>query len=317
VPDRAAPAPLYGGQAVVEGVMMRGAHHWAVAVRKPDGDLHVESHEIDSIVRRIPVLGKPFLRGIIVLGQSLAIGMRALLISANRSVDEEEQLSPTQVGVSLAVAMVLFVGIFILGPTAVFAWVENRVAGGIWVHIGEGLFRVAIFVGYLALIGLSKDVRRVFEYHGAEHKTIAAHEHDAPLEPSAIDAFPKEHVRCGTNFLIIVLIVTIFVFALFGTPSIGWRIGSRLIAIPLIAGLAYEALRLGARFPDSGLMRGLMRPGIWLQKITTREPDDPQIEVAVASFREVRRREAEAATGVVAPEPPLSDDGLRNEGAAG
>jgi uncharacterized protein YqhQ len=315
----AAPAPLYGGQAVVEGVMMRGANHWAVAVRRPDGELHVESHEIRSIARRLPILGKPFLRGIIVLGQSLAIGMRALLISANRSVDDEEQLSPAQVGISLAIAMVLFVGIFILGPTAVFAWIGDRVSGGVWVHIGEGLFRVAIFVGYLALIGLSKDVRRVFEYHGAEHKTIAAHEHQSPLEPPAIDPFPKEHVRCGTNFLIIVLIVTIFVFALFGTPSIGWRIGSRLIAIPLIAGLAYEALRLGARFPRSGLMRGLMRPGIWLQKITTREPDRPQIEVAVASFQEVLRRETEAPSlpEVVAQEGPLSEDGLRNEGAAG
>jgi uncharacterized protein YqhQ len=309
----AAPAPLYGGQAVVEGVMMRGANHWAVAVRRPDGGVHVESHEIRSIVRRFPVLGKPFLRGIIVLGQSLSIGMRALLISANRSVDEQEQLSPAQVGVSLGIAMVLFVGIFILGPTVLFAWFEDRVSGGLWVNVAEGLFRVAIFVAYLALIGLSKDVRRVFEYHGAEHKTIAAHEHEAPLEPGAIDRFPKEHVRCGTNFLIIVLIVTIFVFALFGTPTLWWRIGSRIVAIPIIAGIAYEALRLGARFPGSGLVRGLMRPGIWLQKITTRQPDHGQIEVAVASFGEVRRREAEAGapssgTTVVAPEPGASQD---------
>jgi uncharacterized protein YqhQ len=304
---------LYGGQAVVEGVMMRGTHHWAVAVRRPDGGVHVESHEIRSIVRRFPVLGKPFLRGIIVLGQSLAIGMRALLISANRSVDEEEQLSPTQVGISLGVAMVLFVGIFILGPTVLFAWVEGRVSGGLWVNVTEGLFRVAIFVGYLALIGLSKDVGRVFEYHGAEHKTIAAHEHEAPLEPGAIERFPKEHVRCGTNFLIIVLIVTIFVFALFGTPSLWWRIGSRIVAIPIIAGLAYEALRLGARFPESAVVRGMMRPGIWLQKITTREPDHPQIAVAIASFGEVRRREREdgppaSSAEVVAPDRPGSQD---------
>jgi uncharacterized protein YqhQ len=241
------------------------------------------------------LLGKPFFRGVIVLGQSLAIGMRALLISSNRSVDDDEQLTPAQVGVALAFAIVLFVVVFILGPTVLFAWFQDRVEGGLWVNVAEGLFRVAVFVGYLALIGMLKDVRRVFEYHGAEHKTIAANEHGAPLVPSEIDRFPKEHVRCGTNFLIIVLIVTIFVFAFFGTPSFWWRIVSRLVAIPLIAALAYEALRLGARFPDSLVMRALMRPGIWLQKITTREPDAAQIEVAVASFEEVRRREAESA----------------------
>jgi uncharacterized protein YqhQ len=291
----ASPAPLYGGQAVVEGVMMRGPDHWAVAVRQPDGDIHVESHEVRSIVRRVPLLGKPFLRGVIVLGQSLSIGMRALLISANRSLGEEEQLSGAQVAVSMAIALVLFVGIFILGPTVAFAWLERKVHGGLVTNVLEGLFRVAIFVGYLALIGRLREVRRVFEYHGAEHKTIAAYEHGTAMDPTAINRLPKEHVRCGTNFLIIVLIVTIFVFALFGTPTIWWRIGSRLIAIPLIAGLAYEALRLGARFPRSGVMRAAMRPGIWLQKITTREPNPAQIEVAMASFAEVRRREAEAA----------------------
>ena len=160
----------------------------------------------------------------------------------------------------------------------------------------EGLFRVALFVGYLWLIGRTKDIHRVFEYHGAEHKTIAAFEHGDDLEATdLIDRYPKEHVRCGTNFLIIVMIITIFVFTLFGTPGIWWRLGSRVVAIPIIAGIAYEALRLGARFPTSLVMRGLMAPGIWLQKITTQEPDDSQIEVAVASFKEVLRREDEAA----------------------
>lgn len=287
---------LYGGQAVVEGVMMRGADHWAVAVREPSGNLHVESHRIDSIANRHPVLKKPFLRGMIVLGQSLAIGVKALMIAANRSLEEEEQLSSRQLGVSLTIAMVIFIGVFILGPTTLFTWVEKKLdANGVAVNVGEGIFRVAIFVAYLWLIGLAKDIRRVFEYHGAEHKTIAANEHGEELTSERIERFPKEHVRCGTNFLIIVMIITIFVFALFGTPGLWWRIASRLVAIPIIAGLAYEALRLGARFPDSALMRGLMAPGIWLQKITTRQPDEGQIEVAVASFREVIRREAEAA----------------------
>ncbi len=278
--------------------MMRGADHWAVAVREPSGSVYVESHRIDSVASRHPILKKPFLRGMIVLGQSLAIGVKALMVASNHSLEEEEQLSSRQMGVSLTIAMLIFVGVFILGPTALFTWAEKKIdASGVVVNVGEGLFRVAIFVVYLWLIGLAKDIRRVFQYHGAEHKTIAAYEHGEDLVHERIDAYPKEHVRCGTNFLIIVMIITIFVFALFGTPGLWWRIASRLVAIPIIAGLAYEALRLGAKFPDSLIMRALMAPGIWLQKITTREPDGPQIEVAVASFQEVIRCEAEAADG--------------------
>jgi uncharacterized protein YqhQ len=287
---------LYGGQAVVEGVMMRGADHWAVAVREPTGSVYVESHAIESIADRHPIWRKPFLRGILVLGQSLSIGVRALLIATNHAVEEGQQLTRRQIGVSLTVAMILFIAVFILGPTALFTWAEHRTeANGIVANVAEGLFRVALFVGYLWLIGRTKDIRRVFAYHGAEHKTIAAYEHEDELTPDRIDRYPKEHVRCGTNFLIIVMVITIFVFALFGNPGLLWRLVSRLIAIPVIAGVAYEALRLGARFPGSAVMRALMAPGIWLQKITTREPDAGQIEVAVSSFREVLRREAEAA----------------------
>ena len=294
--DPAASNHLYGGQAVVEGVMMRGADHWAVAVREPAGSVYVESHAIESIAERHPIWRKPFLRGILVLGQSLSIGVRALLIASNHAVEEEQQLTRRQIGVSLTVAMILFVVVFILGPTALFAWAEDRTAAnGLAANVAEGVFRVGLFVGYLWLIGRTKDIRRVFAYHGAEHKTIAAYEHDDELTPDRINRYPKEHVRCGTNFLIIVMIITIFVFTLFGTPGILWRLVSRVIAIPIIAGVAYEALRLGARFPDSAVMRALMAPGIWLQRITTRQPDHGQIEVAVTSFKEVLRREAEAA----------------------
>ena len=274
--EAAAPKPasprthLYGGQAVVEGVMMRGAGFWAIAVRRPDSTVHVESHEIDSVVLRYPLLGKPFFRGIIVLGQSLAIGMRALMVSANQSLEEEERLTPRQVALSIVLALALFIGIFIIGPTTLFAWFENRTgSAGILTLIGEGVFRVGIFVAYLWLIGKTKDIHRVFEYHGAEHKTIAAFEHGEELQPELIDRYPKEHVRCGTNFLIIVMIITIFVFTLFGTPALVWRIVSRVIAIPIIAAISYEALRFGAKHPESLLMRSLMKPGIWLQRITT------------------------------------------------
>jgi uncharacterized protein YqhQ len=294
---RPAPVPthLYGGQAVIEGVMMRGADHWAVAVRRPAGDIHIESHDIDSVARRHPVLRKPFLRGVIVLGQSLAIGTRALLIAANQSVEEDQQLTRRQIGFSLAIAMVLFVAVFILGPTALFSWFQDRIGGGLLNTVLEGVFRVVLFVGYLWLIGRTRDIHRVFEYHGAEHKTIAAYESGGPLDPDHVDRYSTVHVRCGTNFLIIVMIITIFVFTLFGTPGLAWRILSRILAIPMIAGVAYEALRLGARFPRSAPMRALMAPGLWLQRITTQRPDRGQIEVAIASFREVLRREEEAA----------------------
>jgi len=299
VGEAARPEPsashLYGGQAVPEGVMMRGASHWALAVRKPSGSIHVESHDIHSVAARHPLLAKPFFRGVVVLGQSIAIGVRALLIATNEASDDEAELTSRQIGVALAIAAVVFVAVFILGPTALFGWAQRRIGHGALTNVAEGVFRVGLFVAYLWLIGRTKDVHRVFEYHGAEHKTIAAYEHDEMLEPQTVDRFPKEHVRCGTNFLIIVMIVTILVFAVVGTPGIVWRLVSRVVAIPLIAALSYEALRLGARFPRSSAMRGLMAPGIWLQKITTQDPDLGQIEVAISSFREVLRREGEAA----------------------
>ncbi len=285
---------LYGGQAVIEGVMMRGADVWAVAVRQPSGEIHIESHGIDSIAKRHPLLAKPGLRGIIVLGQSMSIGVKALSIAANRSSEEDEQLSPRQMGVSLILALVFFLAVFVVGPAALFGWVQHRAGSGLVVNVLEGVARVALFVGYLYAIGKTKDIHRVFEYHGAEHKTIAAFEHGEPLEPERVDRYSTVHVRCGTNFLIIVMIITIFVFTLFGTPGLLWRIGSRILAIPLIAGLAYEMLRLGARYPDSLVMRLLMAPGKWLQKITTQKPDQAQIEVAIASFEEVLSRETQS-----------------------
>jgi uncharacterized protein YqhQ len=293
---------LYGGQAVIEGVMMRGRDHWAVAVRRPAGDIHLESHRIDSVVARMPFLGKPFLRGIIVLGQSMAIGLKALQVGARESSEDEEQITSGQMGVSLAIAIALFLGVFILGPTLLFSWFQHRVdSDGVLTNVLEGVFRVGIFVAYLFLIGRTKEIHRVFEYHGAEHKTIAAYEHDEPLDPEHVDRYSTVHVRCGTNFLIIVMIITVFVFTLFGTPGIFWRIASRVIAIPIIAGVSYEALRLGARFPDSLVMRILMAPGKWLQKITTQAPDRGQIEVAIASFNEVLRAERDEAAPTGTP----------------
>jgi len=275
--------------------MMRGRKHWAIAVRRPDETVHLESHEIRSVADRVRVLRWPGLRGVIALGQALSIGIRALTISANQAAPEEERLSSRQMALSMSIALVLFLGVFIAGPAVLFRFAQHRVGSGIAVNVLEGVFRVLLFLGYLLLIGRLADIRRVFQYHGAEHKTIAAYEHAAPLEPPSVDRFSTLHVRCGTNFLLIVMVLTIFVFALFGTPGLAWRVGSRLVAIPIIAGVAYELLRLGAKFHRSPLMRALMAPGLWLQKITTKPPDRDQIEVAISSFREVLRREQGAA----------------------
>jgi uncharacterized protein YqhQ len=304
---------LYGGQAVIEGVMMRGRHHWALAVRKPDARIHVESHHIDSAALRHPILAKPGIRGIMVLGQSLAIGFRALAASARLASPEEEQLSSRAMGVSMGIAAVVFLSLFIAFPAVLFGWFEERLGTGVLANILEGVFRVALFLGYLVLIGQAKDIRRVFQYHGAEHKTIAAYEHDDSLEPDTVDRYSTLHVRCGTNFLLIVMILTIAVFTFFGSPSIPVRVLSRVIVIPLIAAASYELLRLGARFPASLVMRVVMAPGLWLQRITTKPPDHAQIEVAIASFQEVLRVEAAEARagareggdvpGVVEPEP--------------
>jgi uncharacterized protein YqhQ len=284
---------LYGGQAVIEGVMMRGRDDWAIAVRRHGGDIHVESHAIRSIAERHPWLAKPGLRGVIALGQALSIGVRALSISASESSPEEERLSSRQMGISMALAIVVFVGVFVILPAIAFRFVGRKVDSSVVTNVLEGVFRVALFLAYLIAIGRTKDIRRVFQYHGAEHKTIAAYEHGDTLEPDRVDRYSTLHVRCGTNFLLIVMVLSILIFAAFGNPGLLWRIGSRIIAIPIIAGLAYELLRLGARYPDSALMRAVMAPGLWLQKITTQPPDQRQIEVAIASFKEVLRREAE------------------------
>jgi uncharacterized protein YqhQ len=292
---------FYGGQAVLEGVMMRGRDHWAIAVRKPAGDMHIEGHGIESIAKRFRIFRVPGFRGIIALGQALGIGIKALTISANQSAEDEEKLTPRQMAFSMVIALVVFIGIFVVFPAVVSNFAKDNVGSGILLNVGEGVFRVLLFLAYLWLIGRMKEIRRVFEYHGAEHKTIAAYENQAELEPASVDRFSTLHVRCGTNFLLIVMILTIFVFALFGTPGLAWRIGSRLLAIPIIAGIAFELLRLGARYHRSPVMRALMAPGLWLQKITTKPPTEDQIEVAIASFEKVldmERPDAEAK-----PEP--------------
>jgi len=297
-PDKAAhSAPhYYGGQAVIEGVMMRGARTWAVAVRRPDGGVYLERHPVSDFPQRRPLFTKPMFRGMFGLVDALSIGTRALTISANQSVEEEDQLSGKAMGGSLFFALLLFVGVFIVLPNAGLAFLSRSIGDGWLYHAVEGVARMGIFLLYLTLISLLADIRRVFQYHGAEHMTIAAWEHGEALEPAAVRKYSTLHVRCGTNFLLMVMLLAIVVYSIGGwivpAPDGGvvlkaaYHIALRVVLLPVVAGLAYEGLRLGAG-KDNWFVRGLMKPGLWLQMITTKPPTDDQIEVAIRSFEAV------------------------------
>ncbi len=294
----------YGGQAVVEGVMMRGADIWAVAVRKPSDDIHVERHPVSDFPDRHPIFKKPMFRGVYALGDALSIGMKALGISAEQSLadDEQEEPLPTAaMGASMVVAALVFVGVFILLPSAAVKGLDALIPGSLGdaalFHFVESLVRIVVFLTYLSAIALIADIRRVFQYHGAEHKTIAAWEHGESLDPETVDRYSTLHVRCGTNFLIMVMLLALIVYTLAGyiVPApdggillaIGYHVLLRVVLLPVVAGLAYEGLRLGASREDNVIVRGLMKPGLWLQKITTKPPTRDQIEVAIRAFEAV------------------------------
>lgn len=287
----------YGGQAVIEGVMMRGARTWAVAVRRPSGEIYLERHPVSDLPRRHPLWGKPIFRGMYALVDSLRIGTRALTISANQSVEDEEQLSGKELGGSLVIALLMFVAVFIIVPNVGLAFASRALGDGLVYHLVEGVARMGIFLLYLFAISALADIRRVFMYHGAEHKTIAAWEHEEVLEPEIVDRYSTLHVRCGTNFLLMVMLIAIVTYSIGGTvvpapagagvvATAAYHIALRVLLLPIVAGLAYEGLRLGAG-KDNLLVRALMKPGLWLQMITTKPPTPDQIEVAIRSFEAV------------------------------
>lgn len=286
MPDQLTGQRPMGGQAVVEGVMMRGQDSWAVAVRTPEGDVEVQVHEAPRWAERYAKV--PFLRGVMNLAESMTLGVRALMWSANRQQPEEERLSNRAIGVTLTFSLALFAGVFILLP-ALGARGLGSLLGieGFWFHALEGLMVLGIFLGYLGLVGLMPDIKRVFQYHGAEHKAIAAYENGVPLTPESAQRFTTAHVRCGTNFLLTVLVIAIIVYAVIGKPTLPLLVLSRLILIPVIAGIAYELIRLAARHMDKRWVQVAMVPGLTLQKMTTREPSLDQLEVAIASLRAV------------------------------
>ncbi len=280
-------APRFmGGQAVMEGVMMRGARTWAVAVRTPEGEIELAVHDAPTWAEKWVKV--PILRGVMSLAESLALGFKALGWSADRQLPEEERISSKAMGWTMAVAMIFFAGVFLvlpaLGTSALGNWLG---VDGFWYHLLEGAIRLTIFLGYLVVIGLLPDIKRVFQYHGAEHKAIAAYENEVPLTPESAQRFTTQHVRCGTNFLLTVMVMTIIVYSFVGRPALPWLIASRVLLLPLIAGLAYEVIRFSARHMDKRWVRVVMRPGLALQKLTTREPDLLQLEVSITSLRAV------------------------------
>jgi uncharacterized protein YqhQ len=279
-----------GGQAVMEGVMMRGARTWAVAVRTPEGEIEIETHEAPTWAERWRQV--PIVRGVMSLAESLSLGFKALAWSADRQLPEEERISPRAMRWTMLISVGFFLSLFIVLPALGTNALGDTVGlHGFDYHLFEGGIRLVVFLGYLFLIGLIPDIKRVFQYHGAEHKAIAAFENGVELTPTSAQRFTTQHVRCGTNFLLTVMAVTIVVYAFVGRPWWPWLVASRILLIPLVAGLAYEVIRGAAGRMDKRWVRIAMKPGLALQKLTTREPDLDQLEVAIVSLRAVMTAE--------------------------
>lgn len=282
-------APV-GGQAVLEGVMMRGVTTWAVAVRKPDGEIETAVEKIEPWARRHAVLRWPIIRGIIALAESLKIGFRALGMSANAQLDEDEEkqeLGGMAWGMTIFISLAFAILLFFVIPVGLTSLIKDWLDSSFLFWLVEGIVRTGIFIGYIVAISRMEDLRRVFEYHGAEHKTISCYEAEDELTPARASLYSRLHPRCGTSFLLIVMVVAIFVFAPLGLPAWYWLVASRIIGVPFIAGIAYELIKWAGRSRDKSWVRAIMWPGLMLQNLTTREPDEEQLEVAIAALNAV------------------------------
>ncbi len=284
-------APV-GGQAVLEGVMMRGVSTWAVACRNPEGEIELTSEPLVSWAKRHRVLRWPVIRGVVALGESLKIGFRALAISANAQLEEDEKGEAQEIGgftwgLTIAFSLLLSVGLFFVIPVGATSLIKDQLNSSILFWLVEGVLRTAIFIGYIVLISRLPDLRRVFEYHGAEHKTISCFEAGDELKPERATLYSRLHPRCGTSFLLIVMVLAIFVFAPIGLPAWYWLLASRILGIPLIAGLSYEVIKWAGKNRRKRWVRAVMWPGLMLQNLTTREPDEEQLAVAIAALEAV------------------------------
>jgi uncharacterized protein YqhQ len=298
-------APV-GGQAVIEGVMMRGVKHWAVAVRTEEGTIETEVHDFESAVKKNRFYKLPVVRGVVALVESMGIGIKALGIAANKQLgEEEEEIGGTTWALTVAASLIFSVAFFFLLPLGIISLVQGDNGSSLQFVLFEKLLRIVIFIGYLWVISLLPDLRRVFEYHGAEHKTIFNYESGLPLTPENAQRFTRFHPRCGTSFLLLVFIVSIFVLLPLGRPDWYILFPSRVIAVPIVAGLAFELIKLIGKHRTKLWARAIMWPGLQLQRLTTREPDLEQLEVAIASLEAVLEKED--------PREALEDDEIGME----
>ncbi len=307
----------YGGQAVIEGVMIRGRTHVSVSVRRPNGLIRSQCEPLSQLfvgkLRRIPLI-----RGVIVLVETLALGLKAIMFSANIALEEEDDTKETEpsaiaTGAMLVVSLSIAIGLFFVGPLFIIRAVDPYIASSVVSNIAEGGIRMGIFLVYLYLMGFMPDMRRVFAYHGAEHMTIAAHENGEPLRVDTIRKFGKEHPRCGTAFLMVVMVVAVITFVFLGRPDFWLRMASRIVLVPAIAAVSYEIIRFNAAHSANVLSRMVIAPGLALQKLTTRKPDDDQIEVAIDAMQVALAADGEAvgeesavAPGGLSPAPASS-----------
>lgn len=288
----------YGGQAVIEGVMMRGESACAVAVRTPEGQIRIHQEPLNPAIYRSNLLKLPVLRGLKMLWDSLGLGMKALLWSADVAVGDEQEgvrfSGPVAWG-TVAISLAFGIGLFFLLPAFLTGLIDRAISSSLLSNLLEGLVRLVIVIGYLWLVGLMPDIRRVFGYHGAEHKTINAYEAGAELEPASVARYSTAHTRCGTGFLLVVVVIFILLSTLFGRPPLLLRLLTRLILIPIVAGIAYEWIKFSAHhYQQSALIRALAAPGLALQKLTTRQPEPVMLEVAIAALKVVLESQAQA-----------------------
>jgi len=289
-------APV-GGQAVLEGVMMRGISVWAVAVRNPEGEIEISAEGIKPWAQRHRLWRLPILRGVVALGESLKIGFRALGISANAQIEadedgEKEEIGGWVWGLTIVLSLALGIGLFFVVPVGLTSLIKDQLGSPLLFWLIEGLLRTAIFIGYIVAISRLSDLRRVFEYHGAEHKTISCYEAEDELIPSRAKLYSRLHPRCGTSFLLVVMVVAIFAFAPIGLPAWYWLLLSRILGIPLIAGISYEIIKWAGKNRRKRWVRAVMWPGLMLQNLTTREPDEEQLAVAIAALEKVLAEES-------------------------
>ena len=277
----------YGGQAVIEGVMMRSPLKYAIAVRKPDKEIILKIGRLKSLSDKMKFLKWPIFRGIINLIESLVLGLKALTYSAEQATGEEEKINSVEMFFTILIAFGLFIVFFVAFPTAIARYLDRYLSNVIIYNLFEGLLRISIFITYLFFISKLKDIKRVFEYHGAEHKVIYAYEAGEELNIDDVKKYSTLHPRCGTSFIFIVLVISILVFSLLGKQTLLLRIAYRIAIIPLIAGLSYEILKLSAKNINKTFVKWAVTPGLWFQKLTTSEPDDAQIEVAIKALKGV------------------------------